>query len=303
MSIIIVITGPTATGKTAFSVALAQALGGLIISADSRLVYQGLNVGTAKPTLAEQGGVPHHMIDVTDPTDVYTVARYAEQATPILTHALQNTQQPVLVVGGTGLYLKALLQADFVPAVPPDLVFRAACQPTPTPELYQQLQQQDPCRAVQLYAEDRVRIIRALEIIAATGQPVPQGERPKQWPCPVVWLGLMDEDRDRHRATIAARVQTMVKDGWIEETRQLMQQHGPTAQALQVTHGYPEWMAYLQGHTTHAQAQESVTLQVQQYARRQRTWFKRNPAIHWFNAPQYATPQAWVKVVQPLLQR
>jgi tRNA dimethylallyltransferase len=275
---VIAIVGPTATGKTALSVQVAQALGGVVVSADSRVVYRGLDIGTAKPTLAEQGGVTHYLIDVVDPTDTFSVARYAELAEPLLAHLAQ----PILVAGGTGLYLKALLQEDFVPPVPPNPQWRQALLQAYTPQaLYQQLAERDPVRAAALHPNDTVRVLRALEIIEATGQPVPQSQ-PRRARPPVLWVGLTWQDRDRHRALIDARIEAMLAAGWLEEVETLLQRWGPEAQALNVTHGYPELVRVLQGQCTLAEAVEDIRVQIHQYARRQRTWFRRNPHIQWF---------------------
>jgi tRNA dimethylallyltransferase len=276
---IIALVGPTATGKTARSVALAKRIGAAgIISADSRLVYQGLNIGTAKPTVAEQAGVPHYLIDVATPTTPFTVVDYRRLATPVL----QRLQQegPVIVTGGTGLYLQALLQNGYVAPVSPKQGFRQQLADITTPALYQRLQGLDPRRAGDLYAEDRVRIIRALEIIAVTGHPVPIATPVTNLPG-VLWLGLTYNNRDHHRQLITQRVQQMLADGWLAEVQTLVDTYGPDVHALGITHGYPECMAHLQGDLTKDELVASISLQVQQYARRQRTWFARNSAIHW----------------------
>ncbi|MFN8614629.1 MAG: tRNA (adenosine(37)-N6)-dimethylallyltransferase MiaA [Vampirovibrionales bacterium] len=297
---IIALVGPTATGKTALSVALAKQLGAVIVSADSRCVYQGLDIGTAKPTLVEREGVVHYGMDVALPTECFTVAQYQALATQTL-QALQQANTPVIVVGGTGFYLQAALQCPHqVPAVPPNPAIRARlqaeCELQGLPALYARLHQLDPRRASQLYPQDAFRILRALEIIEITGKPVPEAPtQPEQMqhqsPYSVHWLGLCWNNRERHRQVIANRVVQQVKDGWIEEVEHLVATHGSGAHALQVTHGYPEWVTYLQQvavQTTAAKefrqaVMTDITQQVQQYARRQHTWFQRNTAIQWFS--------------------
>ncbi len=278
----IAILGPTATGKTALSVEIAQWLQTEIISADSQLIYRELSIGTAKPSLAEQGGIPHHLIDVAEPTEVYSAASYQEQASSVL-KALQQAGKIPLVTGGTGFYLKALLQADFIPSVPPNPAFREAmhqlAQAHGSDFLHQKLNALDPVRAEALHPNDTVRIIRALEIINATGLPVPNA--PIQKSLDVLWLGLMYEDRDLLRARIDARIEAMMEAGWLEEVESLVRQYGPEAHALHVAHGYPELMRVVLGQCSLPEALEQVRLNIHQYSRRQMTWFRRNPDIHW----------------------
>jgi tRNA dimethylallyltransferase len=298
---IIAIVGPTATGKTGWSVALAHQLGAEIISADSRLVYQGLNIGTAKPSVIEQQGVRHHMLDCVPPTDAYTVARYVSAAHPLLA-GFDNPDRHVLVVGGTGLYFKQLLQAVTVPAVPPDDAFRQTVHAVDSPTLHHRLQGLDPRRASQLHPNDRTRIIRALEIIHHTGAPVPHAVAAVTLPH-IHWFGLTWADRNQHRQVIADRVHAMVAQGWIAEVEALMAQHGPHAHALGMTHGYPEWRAYLTGQCPYDTALADTILQVQQYARRQRTWFThQHPTVQWTDVGS-TTIAKWLSTVQHAINR
>jgi tRNA dimethylallyltransferase len=299
---VIVLAGPTATGKTALSVRLAQAVGGCILSADSRLVYQGLNIGTAKPTLTEQGGIPHYMMDCCPPTHTFTVAQYVAEAKPLLARLLAS--QPVIVVGGTGLYIQQLLAPLTVPPVPPDPAFRATLATLDNTQLHQRLQLQDARRAGQIHPSNRFRVIRALEIIAHTGQPVPDNSSPPPVnpDFTVHWLGLTVADRDLHRQWIAQRVNTMLQAGWLAEVNELSQQWGEHAQALQLTLGYPMLLAYTQGKLTLAQATEQTVIQVRQYARRQRTWFNHHANLRW-TAVDRTDMSFWldtmVKLIQP----
>jgi len=296
---VIAVVGATATGKTALTVELAKHLGTEIISADSRCVYRGLDIGTAKPTLAERQGIPHSLIDVAEPTEQFVVAQYQAQASQTVEKLLASGHSPV-VVGGTGFYLRALLQApNQVPAVAPQPAIREALsrelETQGLEALYSRLQQLDPLRASQLYPQDAFRILRALEIIEATGKPVPQAveETP---PYPVIWLGVRWQDRERHRSIIAQRIAQQVADGWIDETETLVARYGADAHALQATLGYPEWMAYLSGVNAEKQAViDEIALKTSQYAGRQRTWFNKNTAIHWLDvdAVPLADQCAW----------
>ncbi len=279
---VIAILGPTATGKTALSVEIAQWLGTEIISADSQLIYRELTIGTAKPSMKERGGIAHHMIDVAEPTEIYSAANYQTDASAIL-KTVQHAGKIPVVTGGTGFYLKALLQADFIPSVPPNPVFREAmhrlAQQHGSAYLHNRLYALDPVRAEALHPNDTVRIIRALEIIDATGLPVPNA--PVQKSLDVLWLGLMYEDRDLLRARIDERIEAMMQAGWLTEVESLVRQYGPQAHALHVAHGYPELMSVALGECTLPQALERVRLNIHQYSRRQMTWFRRNPDIHW----------------------
>jgi tRNA dimethylallyltransferase len=288
---VIAIVGPTATGKTALAVEVAKWLETEVISADSQLIYQELDIGTAKPAEEEKQGVPHWMIDVVRPDEVYSAAQYQEAAKAHLNRLWESGRIPV-IAGGTGFYIRALLQADFIPEVPPNETFRESMaqlvQQEGTQALHALLQQQDPQRAADLHPNDLVRIIRALEIIDATGRPVPRQVQEKNHS--VLWIGLTYADRDLHRAKIAARVAAMLKAGWLEEVEALLQRYGPQAHALQVAHGYPELVEVLLGKRNLAEAEAQICINVRQYARRQRTWFQRNRDIRWLECDRLLWP-------------
>lgn len=279
---VVAVVGPTATGKTAISAQLAQALGGEVISADSQLVYRGLDIGTAKPTEAETQGIPHHMIDRVEPTEAYSVAQYQEAASGILRARLAEGK-PVIVTGGTGFYLRALLQESFIPDIPPDPTFREHLQALAAekgrPHLHELLRQKDPRRAGQLHPNDLVRVIRALEIIEQTGAPVPDNRSGTG--LDVRWIGLGVESRDWLRARIDARIDAMLAGGWETEVEHLIKTYGPEAHALRVAHGYPELVELLQGRRSRKSAIEQIRINIHQYATRQFTWFNRNPQVNW----------------------
>lgn len=278
----IAIIGPTATGKTALSVEIAQWLNSEVISADSQIIYRELNIGTAKPSEVEKKGVPHHMIDVAAPNEPFSAAAYQEQASHHLKVVQQQGQIPI-VAGGTGFYLRALLQSDFIPSVAPNEAFRATmsqlAEEQGSAALHDLLTEKDPVRAAALHPNDQVRIIRALEIIDATGLPVPNSPQDKS--LDVLWLGLTYEDRDILRARIDLRIAEMMAAGWLEEVESLVNQYGPDAHALGVAHGYPELVEVVLGKRSLADALEQIRINIHQYSRRQMTWFRRNPAIQW----------------------
>jgi len=281
---VIAVVGPTATGKTSLGVALAKALNGEVVSADSQLVYQGLTIGTAKPTDDERQGIPHHCIDCTLPTQAFSVAEYQQLASKTVENIIAQGKTPI-VVGGTGFYLQALLQQARLPAVPPDDDFRAAMMVLKDQHgaayLHQKLASQDPDRAAALHPNDSFRVIRALEIIHHTGAPVPNA--PVESPYQVCWLGLTWQDRDRHRAVIEQRITAMLDAGWLEEVRGLIATYGADAYALGVAHGYPEWVAHVTGKQPFQSALAQIQINIYQYARRQMTWFQRNEGIDWLD--------------------
>jgi tRNA dimethylallyltransferase len=288
---VIAIVGSTATGKTALGVALAQWLQTDVVSADSQVLYRQLDIGTAKPTEDEQAGIPHHMFDVADPDEIFSAATYQEQATAHLERLWAAGKVPI-VVGGTGFYVRALLEADFIPDVPPNEVFRQELNVLAEREgslfLHQRLQTLDPERAKDLHPNDRVRLIRALEIIEATGQPVPRQSQRKDRD--VCWFGLTYDDRSLLDQRIDTRIDAMLAAGWLDEVESLVQRYGPTTHALGVAHGYPELVDVVQGKRSLANAVEQIQINIHQYARRQITWFKRNPDIHWFACDTITPP-------------
>ena len=305
---ILAIVGPTATGKTGLSLILAESLKpyGItpeIISADSRVIYQELNIGTAKPTPAEQALVKHWMVDVAKPTEAYSAARYQAEAEPILANLMQGTGTLPMVVGGTGFYIKSLLEEEFIPPVPPDLAFREAilrwASTQPAHALHEKLRAQDPDRAAALHPNDTFRLVRALEIIHTTGQKVPN--RPTLKNLPIQWIGLMYEDRDILRRRIGQRIQHMMKDGWLDETESLLKRYGEEVEALRVTHGYPELVAVIQGKQALTEALEQIQINIQQYATRQMTWFKKNPAIQWFTLDEKRLEDCAHQILQKMM--
>jgi tRNA dimethylallyltransferase len=293
-----VVVGATATGKTALSIALAKTINAaFILSADSQQVYTGLDIGTAKPTIAEQAGVTHYGLDIVPPTEAFSTAQFQHYALPLLVSAFEQGQS-VVVAGGTGFYLQGLLQPYQLPSVPPNPTLRAELGQLESPVLHQQLAQLDAHRASQLEPQDKVRIIRALEIIAATNAPVPtvwqpsllaQQLLPEKQPI-IKWVGLKPHDKLAHWATIQNRIDTMLTNGWLAEVEQLVEHYGYQSHALQVAHGYPELVAVLNNNMALTTAKEQINIKVRQYARRQRTWFQRNNDINWLKNDCLTTP-------------
>ncbi len=282
MNNLICIAGPTASGKTALSIALAKALQGEIVSCDSMQVYKGMDIGTAKPTVAEREGIPHYMLDVAEPTEDFSVSRYCALADPIVEDILARGKTAI-IVGGTGLYMDSLIRGNaFAPF--PSTGVREALEAQSIEAVFAQLRSVDPEAAGRLHLSDKKRIIRALEVYLETGETITEHNRrtqaipPKYQP---VWFALEDSDRARLYERIDRRVDAMLEMGLIEEIRALLASGiPPKATAMQAI-GYKEFVAALQGHITLSQAADQVRQSSRHYAKRQLTWFRRNSAIHW----------------------
>ncbi|MBF2063142.1 MAG: tRNA (adenosine(37)-N6)-dimethylallyltransferase MiaA [Calothrix sp. C42_A2020_038] len=276
---LIVICGATATGKSALALELATRLSTVIISADSRLVYREFNIGTAKPTSSELLLVPHYMIDICNPTDIMTVADYQEQVHNLINNLPNSTS---LLVGGTGLYIKSIVQGMKIPRVAPNYELRTQLAETfDQSQLYAMLQQVDPTAASKIHSNDPVRTLRALEVYYVTGIPISQqqGEKPPSYP--ILQIGL-DCNSTHLTQRITHRTDKMVKDGFVEEVEYLSKKYGADLPLLN-TLGYQEIRQYLAGEITLDKAKELIVLHTRQFAKRQRTWFNAYPQIEWFD--------------------
>ncbi len=286
MDRIVCIVGATATGKTALSVRLAQTMDAEIVSFDSMQVYRGMDIGTAKPTEAERGGVRHWMLDVADPCESYSVSRYVEQADACVQSILMRGRAVVLV-GGTGLYIDSLIAGrSFAPY--PRTGVRGALEAQVRAEgiepLYAELRRIDPESAASIHPANVKRVIRALEVWRETGTTLSAHNRatqalpPKYRP---IWLGLDYADRAVLYERIDRRVDEMFARGLTDEVRRLLASGVPqSATALQAI-GYKELLRVLRGETDEDTARTQIRLATRHYAKRQRTWFYRNAEVHW----------------------
>jgi tRNA dimethylallyltransferase len=284
-----VILGPTAVGKTTAALNLAQALKAQIVNADSLQVYRELNIGTAKPTPAERALVPHHLVDVADPPESYDAARYSREGRAVLAH-LQAQGIPPLVVGGTGLYLKALLYGLFEEGAPqPDIRdrLRRELHGLGLPPLYQRLMHLDPATADRLHPHDTYRILRALEVIEATGKPVSAwfaAHAFKDCPYRLLKLGLTLPREDLYYL-IDRRLEAMLAAGWLEEVEGLLKRYPPDLKPFQAL-GYRHLINYLKGRWTWEEALTWLSRDTRRYAKRQLTWFRADPEVQWFTPDQ-----------------
>lgn len=285
----ICIVGPTASGKTALSVRLAQALGGEIVSFDSMQVYRRMDIGTAKPTPEERGGVPHHMLDVADPAENYSVSRYVQEADACVQDILSRGK-PVILVGGTGLYIDSLIAGRQFAPLPQtgrrEALERRAAEEGAQP-LLDELRAVDPERAVRLSVSDVKRIVRALEIWQETGRTMTDFDResraipPRYRP---LWLGLHFPERAQLYARIDLRVELMYAQGLAQEVRALLDSGVPDrATSLQAI-GYKQVVQALEAGLPPEAALGTIQQATRRYAKRQMTWFRANPAVQWLDA-------------------
>lgn len=273
---VIAVVGPTASGKTSYAVSLAHKVNGEVVSADSRLVYKGFDIGTAKPTLEECEGVPHHMIDIVEPEIDYSAGLYSQDAKKAVMDILSRGKTPI-VAGGTGLYFRLLLENYDVPEVPPDYELREKLSAYTYEELRRMLEKLDPRRASEIELNDKKKIIRALEMAEHLEKPL--SEYKKELEFEVEWIGL-NFPREELYERINLRVEMMVKAGLVEETENLLKQHG-RIKNLTCTIGYQEMIAYLDNQMTLDEAKDKLKQNSRNYAKRQLTWFRKNPLIKW----------------------
>ena len=286
MNNLICIAGPTASGKTALAVRLARELDGEVVSCDSMQVYKGMDIGTAKPTLDEMEGIPHHMLSVAEPWEDFSVSRYCAMAAPIVDDIIARGKTAI-IAGGTGLYMDSLIRGnDFAPF--PATGMREKLEQQADREgmeaMLELLKGIDPDSAARLHLADRKRILRALEVYYETGQTITQHNRNTQAIPPryqPLWLGLDFADRAELYRRIDLRVDTMLQQGLVEEIRSLLAQGIPAKCTAMQAIGYKEFVSALAGNGTIAEAAAQVQQSSRRYAKRQLTWFRRNEKMHW----------------------
>ena len=292
---IVVICGPTASGKTALSIALAKAFDGEVVSADSMQIYRRMDIGTAKPTKQEMDGVPHHMLDVAEPGEAYSVSRYVEEATACVEDILSRGKLPI-VCGGTGLYIDGLIRGtDYQPAGTDNGIreqLDGEWEAQGAEEMMARLAAVDPDSAARLHLSDKRRILRALEVYLATGETITvHNARTKEIPprYEAVMIGLNTEPRQILYDRIDRRVGVMLEQGLLQEVQSLLEDSlldGTAAQAI----GYKELLAYFRGEMTLETAADLIRQKSRNYAKRQLTWCRRDERVKWivYNAPEAA---------------
>lgn len=281
---VIAIVGPTASGKTDISVSLAEMINGEIISADSRLVYKDFNIGTAKPDSEEKRRIPHYMIDIESPKNKYTVEKYKKEAAFKIEEILNRKKIP-LIVGGTGLYIKALLEGLDIPEISPNEDFRKEMQKIAeikgNEALYNTLKHFDPVTAKKLHPNDSFRIIRALEVKHVTGKPMSELQTVSKPDYNVLYVGLNAYEREFLYDRINHRALKMIEKGLVEEVKSLIIKYGRTV-SLMKTLGYREICESFDGSYSLDEAVEKIQKNTRNFAKRQLTWFRANKEINWF---------------------
>jgi tRNA dimethylallyltransferase len=278
----VVILGATATGKTSLAIRIAQELDGEVVSADSRYFYRGMDVGTAKPTFVEQAGVPHHLIDIADPLEDYSLAQFLNDAYAAVEDVAARSHLPV-VAGGTPQYLRAFIEGWRVPEVPPDAALRANLEAQPVEHLFRQLRAVDDTSAERIGPHNKRRIIRALEIHAVSGIPMSVLAGRDTPPYRFLVLGLR-QDRERLYARIDQRVRAMFAAGWLDEVRSLHARGVTASTPAMSAHGYREALEVVLGVTTLEDAITRTQSMVHKYVRHQETWFRRFAGVQWFDS-------------------
>ena len=274
---VIAIVGPTASGKTSMSIELAKQIDSEIISADSRLVYKGFDIASAKPTIEERQGIPHYLIDIVEPEIDYSAGNYYDDAKQTIYEILAKGKTPI-IVGGTGLYFKILLENYNLPRVEANYELREQLNLREKDDLLEELKQLDKITYERLFDSNKRRIVRALEIIKILGKQISEMDIEKEPEFEVEWKIPKMESREWLYDRINKRVDIMVEQGLIDETKYLLKKHGRIKNFV-CTIGYQEILSYLDGECSLEEALDKLKQHSRNYAKRQLTWFRKNPEL------------------------
>lgn len=291
---IIVILGPTASGKSELAVKIAKKIGGEIISADSRQIYRGMDIGTAKPTKKEIAGIKHHLIDIKNPDENYTVAEYKRDAVNAIEKVLRKGRIPILV-GGTGLYIQAMVDNLEIPEVKPNLKLRKKIEGEIKRRglayVFKKLVKLDPEAAYVVDPKNPRRIVRALEVAILTGKPF-TGQRKKGKPLfEFLQIGIKIPDKILQKR-IEARTKMMIRQSLVSEVKKLIKKYGKKQRAFDAI-GYREIIDYLDAKTTLPEAVQLINTNTHRFVKRQMTWFKRDKRIKWLRAHEESNLDQW----------
>ncbi|MFA5747382.1 MAG: tRNA (adenosine(37)-N6)-dimethylallyltransferase MiaA [Candidatus Paceibacterota bacterium] len=277
---IIVIVGPTASGKTGLSIKLAKAFNGEIVSADSRQVYKQMDIGTAKASKKEMAGIPHHLLDVASPKKKFSVAQYRKLGTKALNAIFKKGKLPI-VCGGTGFYIQALIDGIVMPEVKPDWKLRKKLEAKTVEELYKILKKLDPKRAGNIDKNNPRRLVRAIEIATITKKPVPE-IKANPLPYPVLFLGAQ-KDPEKLKKDIEKRFYLWLDQGLLKEIKKLRKSGVSWKRIEEFGMHYRAFALYLQEKISYEEAEERSLKELWQYTKRQATWFKRDKRMIWVN--------------------
>ncbi len=302
---VIAIVGPTASGKSALAVEVAKYLESEIISADSRQIFKEFNIATAKPSIEEMQGIKHYLIDEIEPVEEFTVADFADRASKIMNNLFEQDKIPV-VVGGTGLYFRILLENYDMPRVAPNKELREELHKVEKEQgvdvLYKMLQDLDPVLAEKMHPNNTVKIIRALEVCKSLNMPMSQAQKKKEPLYDVKWFGLghmNGEDRQYLYGRTDKRVDIMLKQGLEKEAKTLFEKYGKIS-SLMNTIGYQEFIEYFEGSLSYEEAVEKIKQNTRRYAKRQLTWFRKNSDIEWLEIKNKTTSDIFEELKQRL---
>ena len=292
---IIAIAGPSASGKTNLAINLAKEYNGEIISVDSRQIYKELDIGSAKPSIEERQGIVHHLIDIVDVTQDYTVADFADDANTKIKEIFERGKTPILA-GGTGLYFRVLLQDFDLPRVAPNKELREELNKKDTRELYEMLFEKDPELAEKIHFNNKVKIIRALEVCLTLGIPMSKAQKKKEAPYKILWVGLSSDNRDFLYERANKRVDLMFEKGLLKEADYLFKKYGNNKILLN-TIGYQEIYPYLKGEISFDEAKEKLKQNTRRYIKRQISWFKANKEMKVFDIEKYTADEILQSVI------
>ncbi len=295
---VIAIIGPTATGKSDLAIKIAQEFSSEVISADSRLVYQDFNIGTAKPTAEELSIVKHHCVDIVSPLADFTVSEYKEVALPAMENLFAQNK-PTVIAGGTGFYVKSILEGLDIPKVEPNEEFRTKmhelAEKNGNEFLYSILKEKDPKISEKLHPNDIFRVIRALEVIEALGIPMSEAQKKKENDFNVIYIFLDAKEREFLYDRINRRVDIMLELGLIEEVKNLVAKYGKTLSLLK-TLGYKEVCGYLDGEISFEASIELIKKNTRNFAKRQLTWFRAVENTHKFYIDELEKEELFLEV-------
>ncbi len=280
------------------AIEIAKEINGEIISVDSRQIYKELDIGTAKPDLKERENIPHHLIDVTDVTKNYTVVDFCDDANLKIKQIIDNNKIPVLA-GGTGLYYRVLLQDFDLPRIPPDIELRNKLEQKTSEELYNMLIEKDSEYAQKIHYNNKVKIIRALEVCIKSGIPMSKAQKKKDTFYNVYWCGLNATDRDFLYDRLNLRVDKMMGSGLLTEAEQLFNKY-KNNKILLNTIGYQEFYPYFNGEVTLDEAVSLLKQNTRRYSKRQISWFNANKDINWFDIQSLSVDKIKDKILKNL---
>lgn len=273
---IIVIGGPTGSGKSALAMRLAEESNGEIVSCDSVQIYKGFNIGSAKPTKDDQEKIPHHLIDIISWNEEYDAGRYAVEARAAAAKILAKGKT-VIIAGGSGLYLRSFLGEGWHANLPKDEILREELNQLSETELFSKLQKVDPVRASEIHPHDKFRLVRALELLMLLGKPVREIEKTNLWPhdWPTPHITILNPPREKLHDAILKRTKAMLAEGLVEEVKSLHIQGCPLEAKPMQTIGYKQVAEFLTGALKKEELENAILFATRQYAKRQITWFKK----------------------------